>query len=250
MSQFLQNYLPVNRSLIPGILTTGNLFCGFLSVKCAFQGEFVTAAWLIILAGIFDGLDGTVARITKSYSKFGVELDSFADVVSFGLAPAVLIYAWHFNELGILGIAISFLPLMFGAFRLARFNVGFSRFDEKENFIGLPIPVQAVSLASYLIFCETIWSRVRFPMFLVPFVVLLCLLMVSQVEYETYPKFRLRGDRKNKAKFIIFIIFFTLVVLYPKVAFFPICLAFVLFGLIKGAFHHLHDEDEVVDLPV
>lgn len=227
----------------------GNVFCGFLAIKSAFANDYVTAAWLIILAGVFDAIDGTVARITKGFSSFGVELDSLADVISFGVAPAILVYAWYLQDLGFLGLILSFLPLMFGSFRLARFNLMLRGF-EKTNFDGLPIPAAATALASYLIFCETLWNTVRFPMFLATFVIFLSLLMISHFEYETYPKLTLHGDRKNKIKLGFFLVFSTIIILFPQHALFPVCLTFILFGFIRGLINQLSDEDEVVDVSI
>ena len=243
------NMQPNKRALIPGILTIGNLFCGFLAIKNTLEGDLTSAAWLIILAGIIDGLDGTVARITKSFSKLGVEIDSFADVVSFGVAPSILLYTWYFNEIGNLGIVISFLPLLFGVFRLARFNLMLKGF-EKENFVGLPIPAQASTLASYLIFCETVWGAIRFPVGLAASVIFLSLLMISHFEYETYPKITKHGSIKNKIKLAFFIIFFFLIVLYPKVTFFPICVTYIIFGFVKGIIDVQHDEEEIRDVSI
>ena len=167
----MRRLVPMNRSIIPGSLTAGNMFCGFLSIAYVFDGNYLTASWLIILAAVFDALDGMIARLTRSYSEFGIEFDSLADIISFGVAPSVLIFGAHFQYMGKLGIVISFLPLLFGAIRLARFNVNETSF-EKGNFVGLPIPIQATALASYLIFTHNIWGTIRFPMFFAPYVIL------------------------------------------------------------------------------
>lgn len=243
----MENLQPNKRSLIPGILTVGNLLCGFLAIKNTLDGNLVSAAWLIILAGVIDGLDGTVARITKSFSNLGAELDSLADVVSFGVAPSVLLYTWYFNEIGILGVAISFLPLLFGAYRLARFNLMLKGF-QKENFTGLPIPAQAVTVSTYLIFCETVWGSLRFPVGFAAFVIFLSLLMISNFEYETYPKITKQGSLKNKVKLLFFLLFFILIVLFPQHAFFPVCLVYIIFGFVKGIIDLQQDEDEVPDV--
>ncbi|MFM8315262.1 MAG: CDP-diacylglycerol--serine O-phosphatidyltransferase, partial [Deltaproteobacteria bacterium] len=108
--------------VVPSLFTTGNLFCGFYSIIHSFTNNFEAAAYAIFLAGIFDVLDGRVARITHSTSKFGVEYDSIADVVSFGVAPAVLAYVWALQPFGRLGWASAFFFAACGALRLARFN--------------------------------------------------------------------------------------------------------------------------------
>ena len=123
------------RVLAPGFLTSMNLFLGFYAIISSSKGDFVTASWLIILAAVFDAFDGKVARATKSMSRFGVEFDSLADAISFGLAPSFLLYQIHLNKMGPAGLIISFFPLIFGTIRLARFNVGVSG-PEKINFKG------------------------------------------------------------------------------------------------------------------
>ena len=100
----MRRFIPTNRSFIPGTLTAGNMFCGFVSIAYAFEGNYLTASWLIILAAVFDALDGLIARLTRSYSEFGVEFDSLADVISFGVAPSVLIYTAHFQYMGKIGL--------------------------------------------------------------------------------------------------------------------------------------------------
>jgi|Deesub1362B_J571_1020462.scaffolds.fasta_scaffold01186_10 CDP-diacylglycerol--serine O-phosphatidyltransferase len=235
------------RLLIPGTLTLLNLFCGFLSIRYSFDGHYLTAAWLIILAAVFDALDGAVARLIRGYSQFGIEFDSLADVISFGAAPSFLLYSIHFQSLGDVGVIISFMPLFFGAVRLARFNVLQAGF-EKENYLGLPIPMQAIALASYVIFCMSIWGGIRFPAFLVPFVVFLSFLMVSHFEYEALPKFTFRKDLRNTMKLSAFLGASLLAILFPQFAIFPLTLLFVLIGFVRGVLQALHGEEEVVDI--
>src|SRR5436305_1351453 len=112
-----------------------NLFCGFFAIVKATEGSYQTAAWLIVLAGTFDALDGAMARITNSSSEFGVELDSLADVVSFGTAPAFILYSAYFHNLETIGVMLAALPALCGALRLARFNVQLVGFD-KDYFRG------------------------------------------------------------------------------------------------------------------
>ena len=113
----------VTRSIIPNLFTAMNMFAGFFSILNSSQGEYLYAAWLIIIAAIFDALDGAVARLTKSSSELGVELDSLSDIVSFGAAPAILLYKSHLYTYNTAGVLIAALLLLAGGFRLARFNV-------------------------------------------------------------------------------------------------------------------------------
>jgi len=244
----LQKLKSTKRAFFPGVLTAGNMFCGFLSITYALEGNFLTASWLIILGAVFDAMDGLIARLTRGFSSFGVEFDSLADVITFGAAPAILIYSAHFQYLGILGLLISFLPLVFGAIRLARFNINLTGF-EKEKFVGLPIPMQATAISSYLIFTHTIWDAIRFPLFFAPYVLFLAFLMVSHIEYETLPKFTLRRDNNNTRKLILFIAAAIVVILFPKETIFPFTLFFILFSFVRGVIHSLHhEEEEVADI--
>ncbi len=252
------------RMLAPSILTCLNLFLGFLSILASSQERFVTAAWLILLAAVFDMLDGKVARATKSYSEFGVELDSLADVVSFGAAPAFLVYFAKLKELapitidldyfgpihlGSIGTIISVLPLVFGAIRLARFNVHLSGF-EKGNFEGMPIPSQATCLASYLMFCDALWDGPRFPVVMVILVIFLSIMMVSTVEFETMPKFSLRKGRKNTVQMTLFLICIIIVARWPSLTLFPLTLLYIFSQLIRAVVRHAreHDEEPVADV--
>ena len=127
--------MKITRAVVPSLFTTLNVFCGFLSIVSTHHGQITNAAIFIILAAVFDTLDGMMARITRSSSQFGVELDSLADVVSFGAAPSFMIYRAELSAWANWGLLISALPLIFGAIRLARFNVQLVGFD-KEYFNG------------------------------------------------------------------------------------------------------------------
>src|SRR5690606_39153798 len=142
--------LRITKSVIPNLFTAMNMFSGFLSIVNAGQGKYIEAAWLIIAAAIFDALDGLVARLTKSSSELGIELDSLSDIVSFGAAPAFLIYSTALFHFEIWGFLISSLLLIAGGFRLARFNIQLVGFD-KEYFKGLPIPSSALTISAYVL---------------------------------------------------------------------------------------------------
>jgi CDP-diacylglycerol--serine O-phosphatidyltransferase len=222
---------------------------GFLSILASSQERFVTAAWLIFLAAVFDMLDGKVARFTKSYSEFGVELDSLADVVSFGAAPSFLVYFSLLGHLGPFGTLISVLPLVFGAIRLARFNVHLSGF-EKGNFEGMPIPSQATSIASYILFCDALWDGPRYPAVMVILVVFLSIMMVSTVEFETLPKFSFHKGRKNTVLMMLFVACLGIVVVRPSLTLFPLTLLYVFVQLARAVMRHAREnqEDPVADV--
>jgi CDP-diacylglycerol--serine O-phosphatidyltransferase len=129
--------------LLPSLLTLGNLFCGYACVVYAMRGEYETAAPFIGFAIVLDMLDGRIARLTDTASAFGVEFDSLADVISFGIAPAILSFSWGLSALGRLGWAAGFMFLSAAAMRLARFNIQSATGGDKRYFAGLPSPAGA-----------------------------------------------------------------------------------------------------------
>lgn len=231
------------RNLVPSLFTMLNLFFGFFAIVHALRENYVAASWLIIVAAIWDVVDGRIARLTNTPSEFGVEFDSLADVVSFGVAPAILIYQSFFYKLGPVGVILSFLPLLFGAIRLARFNVSVDSF-EKENFTGLPTPAAALTLASYVIFNYDLWEGLKFGPLLIPMILLLSFLMVSNIEYQTMPKFSFRVNRKNSIQFILLIVGVTVILIFREKILFPLVFGFVLFYLGRGILHYLREDEE------
>ena len=143
--------------ILPNSLTLGGMFCGFYAILAAFKGHYIYSAWAILIAIIFDGLDGWVARLTNSTTKFGIELDSLSDLVAFGVAPAVLIYSWALQPFGRVGWGAAFLYVICGALRLARYNVQMGTAESKA-FTGLPIPGAGVVMASLVLFYNEVWG--------------------------------------------------------------------------------------------
>ncbi len=179
--------------VLPSLFTTGNLFCGFYSILHSFNHQFDKAAYAILLAGVFDVLDGRVARITKSTSQFGLEYDSIADVVSFGVAPAILAFVWALQPYGRLGWAGAFFFAACGALRLARFN-SITTDLPKSYFLGLPIPAAANLVAGVVISSQEM--GVNYPDGFILFLVFaLGLLMVSSIRYRSFKDFDLRHRR-------------------------------------------------------
>lgn len=139
--------------VLPSLITTGGLFAGFYSVIASFRGDFFVAAVAILIANVFDILDGRVARLTNTTSRFGIEYDSLADLVAFGVAPGILVYRWALEPWGSWGWLAASLYVTCGALRLARFNVQYDN-AEKRHFVGLPIPAAAEVIAStVLLYC-------------------------------------------------------------------------------------------------
>lgn len=206
-----------------------------MAIIHASRMEFVPACWFIVLAAGFDSLDGMMARITKSASQFGVEIDSLSDVISFGAAPAFLVYKLALGELGGIGILISSLLMIFGGLRLARFNVQLTGFD-KEHFTGLPIPVSAITVASFVLdYYSEDTGLIPAAAAVLPYMVIaLSLLMVSKVKYDTLPKPSRRSFKKEPWKFALLLITVAAVALTAGAAIFPAFVLFVLYGVIRS----------------
>ena len=181
---------PPPKVVVPSFFTLMNLLCGFLALTQVLEGAFVMACWLIVLAGFFDLMDGMMARLTDADSPFGVQLDSLSDVVSFGVAPAFLVYAYALDASGPLGMIVSALPALCGSVRLARYNVN-KETDDKEGFEGLPIPGQAVAIVALILAAEnSAWGAylaLDSLQVLLPIVVVLSGLMVSSIRFESIP---------------------------------------------------------------
>ena len=180
--------------LLPNILTLGALFAGFYAVIAGMEGNFNEAGWAILIAGVLDGLDGRIARLTRSQSAFGAEFDSLSDMVSFGMAPALIMFSWAFEPLGRLGWAVSFFYMACAALRLARFNVQLGTVD-KRFFMGLQSPVAAglitfIPWVGYKYEVE-VTALVAYPAAAV--MVLTGLLMISNYRYFSFKVLNVKG---------------------------------------------------------
>ncbi|MCW8810477.1 MAG: CDP-diacylglycerol--serine O-phosphatidyltransferase [Ignavibacteriaceae bacterium] len=222
----------LTRSVVPNLFTTINMFCGFLSILSASDGNYNYAAWLIFTAAIFDALDGLVARLTNSSSELGVELDSLSDIVSFGAAPSFLLYKTYFYSFDIWGIIISSLPLIAGGFRLARYNIQLVGFA-KSFFLGLPIPASALTIASFVLAFFNNGYPLPIADFITPFVIVLSYLMVSNIRYETIPKFSIKGIKEKPFHFIFLIAAILLVLLLYKRGLFLVFVLMILIGIFR-----------------
>lgn len=243
----------VTRSVIPSLFTSMNLFSGFFAIVKAAEGNYEAAAWLIVLAGIFDALDGAMARLTNSSSEFGVELDSLADVVSFGAAPAFMLYSAFFHTWETVGVVLASLPALCGALRLARFNVQLVGFD-KDYFMGLPIPSAALVLISYLVFFhlpETgILAPSVKPIIIVSLTVAVSLLMVSTIRYDTLPKFSKQAIVKAPAKSIVILLSIVAVIITRGTAIFPLMALYLIYGIVRQVvdyFRNARHEDDTME---
>jgi len=225
--------VPKYREIVPGTFTMGNVVCGFLAILSAFEGHITTACWFVVLAGFLDALDGKVARLSGGASQFGVELDSLADFLSFGVAPAVLVHSIKLNSLGKWGWIISIVFIMAAAYRLARYNL-LADTDEKKDFLGLPVPAAAFALVSFIIFSYALWDELRYGEVLVSMIILLAFLMVSQVQYDSFPD---RFDTpQNRLKGAVLMVALIIILFEPRLMLFPILALYILFGVAREVY--------------
>jgi CDP-diacylglycerol--serine O-phosphatidyltransferase len=229
--------MPSYKGIVPGTFTMGNVVCGFVAILSAFEGHATTACWFIVLAGVLDALDGKIARLSGTTSRFGVELDSLADFLSFGVAPAILVYAIELKNMGKWGWIISIVFMMAAAYRLARFNL-LAETEEKKNFLGLPVPVAAFAVVSFILFSYDLWDGLRMSEVLIAMIVVLAFLMVTQVEYDTLPdRFTTPGER---LRLILLLVAAILVAFRPRVLLFPIVVLYILFGVARELYRLLN----------
>jgi CDP-diacylglycerol--serine O-phosphatidyltransferase len=226
-------------SFIPSLFTVLNLFCGFLSIVNASNGNIEAACMFIIYAGLFDAFDGVVARFTGTSSRFGVELDSLADAVSFGAAPSFILYKAFFYTLDGFGIAAASLVMIFAALRLARFNTQLVGFD-KNYFTGVPAPLAALTVSSYFLFYfNKNFTPHTSEIFAYIIAIGLPALMVSKFKYDTTPKISGREIKKHPVKFIIILVVVVLIAVTKGDGLFAFCLFYLSTGIFRGIWNQL-----------
>lgn len=181
--------------LLPSMFTMGSMFCGYACIVYAMRGEFVTAAPFIGLAIVVDMLDGRIARMTGTTSAFGVEFDSLADIISFGVAPAILTFAWGLQPLGRLGWAAGFVFVAAAAVRLARFNIQAGSHD-KRYFVGMPSPAAAGVLAATVFAYPSGLQTYVEALPVLAMIIVPALLMVSTVRFRSFKNLDLQARRK------------------------------------------------------
>jgi len=213
--------------VLPSLFTTGGLFAGFYALIAAIQGRFELAAWALIIAGIFDVLDGRVARLLHAESAFGAEYDSMCDMLSFGIAPAVLVYLWALTPLQKPGWLAAFLIAACAALRLARFNTQLAHQD-KQYFQGLPTPAAAALISTAVLFHEHAQAAPQ-PWLWFAVSVTLAYLMVSRVRFVSGKDVDLRRRRPFVA-LIIMLVVLVLIVANPHTNLFVLALAYCLHG--------------------
>ncbi len=221
------------RGIFPGTFTMGNVVCGFLSILSSFEGNIVAACWFVILAGFLDALDGKVARLSGTTSQFGVELDSLADFLSFGVAPAVIVHSIGLSSLGRWGWVISIVYIMAAAYRLARYNL-MAESEEKKDFVGLPVPTAAFGLVSYVIFSYNLWDAIKYHELLISMIIVFAFLMISQIQYDAIPE--QFGTVQDRIKLAVLSMAALGLVFRPRLLLFPLVALYILFGMLREAY--------------
>ncbi|MCA6069507.1 MAG: CDP-diacylglycerol--serine O-phosphatidyltransferase [Endomicrobium sp.] len=234
--------------IIPSLFTCSNMSCGYLSVMSSIEGDFTKAAWLLILAIVCDMMDGRIARLTRTTSEFGIQLDSLSDLVSFGIAPSVMMYQLVLNSMGKVGMAIAVLFVLCSGLRLAKFNVQAKDNVTHASFIGLPTPASAGLLMSFVLSYElfvvepgqsltfkTIPLLMRnMPIFfkIMPVVmIILSWLMVSNIQYVSFKKMNLSKPKAFRLLVLIIILIF-LVIAFPQNIIFILFSLYALSGIV------------------
>jgi CDP-diacylglycerol--serine O-phosphatidyltransferase len=233
-------------SLLPSLFTLANLFCGWACVVYAMQGQLETAAPFIGVALVLDMLDGRIARMTGTTSEFGLQLDSLADVVSFGMAPAVLAYAWGLAPLGRLGWAVGFLFVTAAALRLARFNI--QRNTDKRYFVGLASPAAGALIAATVFYYPFGLPDKPEAFLAVPLVIVPALLMVSTLRFRSFKSIDI-GIRRRYQSLIVMAGGLALLIAYPQIVLLVMAYTYLASGFVGLAIHKLRGRDHEITPP-
>lgn len=235
--------------LLPNMMTLGALFSGFYAIIAGMSGDFNEAGWAILIAGVLDGLDGRIARLTNTQSAFGAQFDSLSDMVSFGVAPALIMFSWAFAPLGRLGWAASFIFMSCAALRLARFNVQIGKVD-KRFFVGLQSPL-AAGVITFLP-----WVGYRYGLEITPLVSYLCailtvlmgFLMISNYKYSSFKELQFKGTVPYMV-FVFVVIMLVVVAQNPHEVLLAMSVAYALSGPIMWVYRKQPAKNSTVTKP-
>jgi CDP-diacylglycerol---serine O-phosphatidyltransferase len=246
-------------AIFPNSLTIGNMFFGFWSVISSIHGDYLWACYFVLFGGICDAFDGKVARLVKSTSDFGVEFDSLADVITFGMAPSVMMYMLYKNvyvgrypgieDLGHLTLVFSFFPLLFASIRLARFNAELVDPTVKGAFSGLPSPASALTIVSFVLFELEQFGQIKHFKWLTLTTLVVSYLMISRIKYQGFPVMFKKGESfiKRNLKILGVVVVFVLIVKMKMSLLFPVMAVFVLSGIVLTIIEMARIEDEEDD---
>jgi CDP-diacylglycerol--serine O-phosphatidyltransferase len=232
------------KRVIPNLATVFNMFLGFLAIGFIIKGDPIRAGWLLMVAAMFDVIDGKLARLIGIPSRFGTEFDSFADTISFCTVPSLLVYSLYVGGLPpILAGIFSFMPLLFGTIRLARFNIA-----QEENptpyFTGLTTPLNAILIVAFLLFNHQINGHAGDPRIALVMVVILSFLMISPIRFSKFPLFSFRQGRSNSFRLVGILVASLAVLLTKGVVLFPLLSLYIIWSILKWVVYHNRFEDE------
>lgn len=227
--------------LLPSLFTMANMFCGYCCIVYTMRGEFATAAPFVGLAVVLDMLDGRIARLTGATSEFGVQFDSLADVISFGVAPAILAFKWGLVPFDKLGWAAGFIYVSAAAIRLARFNIQSGTPGDRRYFVGMPSPaaagVPAATVFAYPYGLQDWMAALALPMVLVP-----AFLMVSTIKYRSFKTFDLRS-KKSYRNLILMALVIAAITTHPQISLVVIAYTYLMSAFIGMAWTRLRRRD-------
>jgi CDP-diacylglycerol--serine O-phosphatidyltransferase len=234
--------------LLPSLITVGNMFCGYAAIMYSMRGDLFAAAPFIGVAIVLDMLDGRIARMTGTASAFGLQLDSLADVISFGLAPAVLAFSWSLSELGRWGWAAGFVYVTAAAMRLARFNIQTTTQVDKRYFIGMPSPPAAgVIAATVFAFPQGLTGRTQL-LAAVAVVVVPAILMVSTIRFRSFKTLNF-GYQRSYLPIFFFAIFVVLIATEPQYTLLALAYTYLLSAFIGLAMTKFRARRDVTPQP-
>ncbi len=214
--------------LLPNLFTTANFFCGFFSIISSMRGDWQNAAIAILIAAFADGLDGRIARLTNTQSAFGEQYDSMADLMSFGIAPSILIFAWALQPYGRLGWLAAFMYAACAALRLARFNA-LKQSTEKRYFQGCPSPIAACAVGSGVLFYREMGFDAWKDLYMLLVAFLLGASMISTIRYRSFKDLNFKSQ-KHFGFLLLAILFFVAVSSAPEQLMFPILMTYIVTG--------------------
>ena len=242
--------------LLPNLITLSSMFAGFYSIVASFNSDYERAAWAILVASVFDVLDGWVARMTHTATRFGIEIDSLSDAISFGVAPGVLVYSWSLQSFGKVGWLAAFFLVACAALRLARFNIQMGS-EEKKHFTGLPSPAAALMIATTVLAYQEVidilnglqFTRLADMISLDYWVLALTFvvagLMVSNITYHGIKEANLK-ERRPFGLLVGIVALLGIVAYHPSLVLFLISLVYVVLGIGEALFKLLKSRKATV----
>ena len=235
----------LKRSFIPNVATIFNMFLGFMAITLILNGEPIKAGWVMMVGCLFDIIDGKLARLLGLSSRFGTEFDSLADTISFCAVPSILIYSVYVEGLPyLLGAVISFMPLLFGTIRLARFNIDTGE-NPKPYFTGLTTPLAAITIISFMLFNYQSYGDMGDPRLALVLVAILSFLMISPVRFSKFPLLSFRKGRSNNMRLVGLIIILLSIIFFRGLVLFPLMAIYIFWSITQWLLDHDRFEEEI-----